>query len=87
MNRTNFHALPIFGSFSFGIATEVDDDGGMFNSDSLSMVKKLHDVRKNSSSELLARDAVTYEPQLSCADGRVESNPAGFVLEPQSKFS
>lgn len=63
------------------------DDDGLFNGDPLSMAKKLHDVRKNSSTDLLARDAAVYEPQLGYAESSVESSPAGFVIEPQSKLT
>lgn len=76
----------VFAISSHWYMETLTDDDGLFNGDSLSMAKKLHDVRKNSSTDLLVRDPAVYEPQLGCADSSEESNPAGFVIEPQSEL-
>lgn len=48
--------------------------------DTLLVTKKLHDVQKNSSQDLLSKDSITYGLLTT-----TNNAPSPFVIEPQSK--
>lgn len=68
-----YHTAYVFTNFS--------DDTDLCNVDTISVSKKLHDVQKNSSQDLLSKDSIAYD-LFTTTNGA----PSPFVIEPQSKF-